>query len=137
MLTVSEKLWLADSEYWNFKFDIYGNSSFCPSCKYCKYLTETANGVFCQDAEDMRLYDKLSKCPLVPSKELLHEAAAFEGRVAARLATIAALVVGEDCCETRCPVNDCPVASRAECMFYMLKYARLEVEEEMDGNSNV
>ena len=131
MLTKREREWLADSEKWNFKRDIYGISCFCPSCNHCEYVTETANGVFCQDAEDMWLYDKLSKCPLVPSKELLLEAAEFEARVAEKLA------LG---CDSQTPCNGCWRANWKfcnlrkgywDCADCFLKVARLAVEEEM------
>ena len=128
MLTKEEKIWLADSEKWNFKHDIYGNSCFCPTCKHCEYLTETANGFFCQDTENMWLYAKPSKCPIVPSIELLQEAAEFESRVAEKLAkhTHDKPLV----CETNW---DCPYWPQKKCAWCYLKAARLEVEEEMDA----
>lgn len=130
MLTEEEKIWLADGEQWNFKRDIYGLSCFCPSCKHCEHFTETANGVFCQDAEDMWIYDKPSKCPLVPSKELLVEAAEFEQRVAAKLARMSADVL-LPCFQTS---GDCPYTI-PNCAWCRLMVARLQVEEEMDNGA--
>lgn len=129
MLTESEKEWLADSEKWNFKLDIYGNSCFCPSCKHCEHFTETANGVFCQDAEDMWIYDKLSECPLIPSKELLHDAALFEARVAAKLAERCVLLenVVQKALGAAEYINLSAATENA------LKAAQFMVEEEMDG----
>ena len=124
MLTKREREWLEDREKWNFKLDIYDNSSFCPSCKHCEYFTEAANGVFCQDAEDMWLYDKLSKCPLVPSKELLLDAAEFEVLVAALLAEILPKALTDPWFIK----NAKHITADAT-----LKWARLSVEEEMDG----
>ena len=129
MLTESEREWLEDSEKWNSKLDIYDNSCFCPPCKYCEYFTETANGVFCQDAEDMWLYNKPSKCPLVPSKELLLEAADFEQRVAAKLAKVISNLVKE------APWPD--IEAQATTPDLVLKWARLAVEEEMDGETSI
>ena len=124
MLTKREREWLADREEWNFKLDINSIPCFCPSCNYCKYVTETANGVFCQDAEDMWLYDKLSMCPLIPSKVLLLDATEFEARVAAKLADsyYPPMDVGSDG-----PHLFMPPADR-------LKWARLAVEEETDAD---
>lgn len=132
MLTESERKWLADSEKWNFKLDIYGNSCFCPSCKHCVHFTETEKGVFCQDAEDIWIYGKqLSECPLIPSKKLLHDAALFEARVAAKLANPRWAVCwnSDSCIEFGGHKDERWVWN---CEWCRLKHARLQVEEMMD-----
>lgn len=78
-------------------------------------------------------------CPVIPTKNDLMEAAEFESRVAAKLTNIH--FGTEDCayCGNHINMNEycgeCKTASSDKrCLACRLKYARLKVEEEMDGN---
>lgn len=83
-------------------------------------------------------------CPSWTQKVQLLEAAEFEGRVAAKLAQVAAMQKKHHCCVDIDVPFHCPgwqscaerMMSRKElrpCEFEMLKGARIEIEEEMDG----
>ena len=77
-------------------------------------------------------------CPSWTQKVQLREAAEFEGRVSAKLANIH--FGTEDCayCSNHINVNEycgeCKTASTDKrCLACRIKYARQQVEEEMDG----
>lgn len=77
-------------------------------------------------------------CPIFNSHEALQDAALFEARVAAKLATYATMMVGSDiaapCLECPCQkAGVCYHGTNKSCQWSFLTTARLQVEEEMDN----
>ena len=111
MLTDSEREWLKDRR----------NKAYC---RYCSVIYLCSN----PNASGF-------KCPLIPDYK---DAAEFSERVAATLANIH--FGTEDCpyCSNHINVNEycgeCKTASTDKrCLACRIKYARQQVEEEMDG----
>lgn len=118
MLTKNEKNWLKARTRWLNKTDSWGNHPFSIWCRDCNCSSYKHDGAapYCQEAEDAMVYDMPFTGCLVPSAKLLLDAAEFEARVAAKLASYVETFGWKDCGKE------------------LLRQARLAVEEEMDGN---
>lgn len=127
MLTNSEKLWLKTRDSYE-----HFSCRYCPGLPYYGPFTP-AHGRPC--ARWCFKQKERKACWLASYYE---DAAIFEARVAAKLANIH--FGTEDCayCSNHINVNEycgeCKTASTdRKCLACRLKYARLKVEEEMDG----
>ena len=135
MLTRKEKAWLRNREKWLKKIDPWGNRIFSLSCKNCSYFKHDGNGTpYCLGLEEAWVYEGNFDCWLIPSRELLLEAAAFESRVACKLALAPTRIEPpcdwgqSDMCYIECG------SIWLDCREARLKWARLKVEEELDAN---
>ena len=133
MLTKKEKAWLRNREKWLKKIDPWGNRIFCRSCKTCGLFKTTDEGQpYCEGFKDAWAYENTFECWLVPRRELLLEAAEFEARVAAQLLEYHVLIMQQGgICEECVAWEECGDAE-TQCKSLLMKYARLQVEEEMD-----
>ena len=131
MLTDSENAWLADREK-----DRHFVCRFCPGKEYGREMPDTG-GVPCV-CHCMSLH-------ITPECYKLHkgtgweDAALFEARVAAKLATYATMMVGSDivapCLECPCQkAGVCYHGTNKSCQWSFLTTARFAVEEEMDAD---
>ena len=111
MLTKNERKWLHQRRHWN--------------CIYCPPIPRT----MCLMGE------RPAYCAIADTD--WKDAAEFEGRVAEKLAWLADLLAETNQyrpnCSDVCPAVDiCPKGYVPDCRRYLLKYARLKVEEEMN-----
>lgn len=119
MLTESEKQWIAWKRH--IKSIEHGAGAWC-QYQNCPHLGRNAAGCYGEPY-----------CPLVPD---LADALEFEGRVAAKLAeAFAKIIDAEFDMEIRLICEACPATGRCnmDCCDSILKWARLQVEEEMEA----
>lgn len=115
MLTESEKEWLKTRDKKR-PYCFYCEALFGADSCYWKCVTES--------------------CAMYPD---MKDAAEYEARVAAKLATYATMMVGSDiaapCLECPCQkAGVCYHGTNKSCQWSFLTTARLQVEEEMDAD---
>lgn len=118
MLTNREKKWLKKRE----RYPFYG-------CQYCEF---DKFGRHCM-SEGIKANNGKMRCLIVPKKEAFKEAAEFSERVAKKLASLFAdsTEIAPVCAGCPCE-DDCYANRHLKCTASILKYARLQVEEEME-----
>lgn len=124
-LSKKEKQWLRRRSAWYEKLDAYCNRPFGPTCRTCSSYKHTEDHrPYCKEDEDAWVYDYPAHCWLISTKELIIEAAQFEAFVAAKLANpfFPEMDKGSDGPYLHMPPMD------------RLKWARIEVEEEIDAD---
>lgn len=122
MLTQSEKRWIAWKHH--IKSIEHGAGAWC-QYQNCPHLGRNAAGCYGKPY-----------CPLFPD---LADALEFEGRVAAKLAEVFMCVIDAEF-DYQIPYNcaACPCKGKCslDCKDSIMKWARLAVEEEMDGQDD-
>ena len=132
MLTDSENAWLADR-----KKDRLFVCRFCPGREYGREMTDTGVPCVCHC---MSLHIR-PECYKLHKGTGWDDAALFEARVAAKLATLLDesyfhIDTGSyESCREVCPAHSlCPKGLNPDCRTTFVKYARLMVEEEMNAD---